>query len=96
VRGFDAITGKLKRTWHPIPMGPREPGAETWQDGSAAHRRGQRMVPDRGRSRPQRGLCADLSYPVQFPWQLPGQRPPEWSRIAICTAETGSGSRRNG
>lgn len=36
VRGFDARTGKLKWTWHPIPQDSRAPGANTWQNGSAA------------------------------------------------------------
>jgi quinoprotein glucose dehydrogenase len=36
VRGFDASTGKLKWTWDPIPQGPKDLGAETWKNGSAA------------------------------------------------------------
>ena len=36
VRGFDVVTGKLKWTWHPIPQDPKEVGAETWKNGSAA------------------------------------------------------------
>jgi quinoprotein glucose dehydrogenase len=36
VRGFDASSGKLKWTWHPIPQDPKEVGAETWKNGSAA------------------------------------------------------------
>ncbi len=35
VRGFDAVTGKLKWTWDPIPQDPKAPGAEMWQNGSA-------------------------------------------------------------
>jgi quinoprotein glucose dehydrogenase len=35
VRGFDAVTGKLKWTWDPIPQDPKAPGAETWKNGSA-------------------------------------------------------------
>ena len=35
VRGFDARTGALKWTWHPIPQDPAEPAFLTWQDGSA-------------------------------------------------------------
>jgi quinoprotein glucose dehydrogenase len=36
VRGFDAVTGKLKWAWDPIPQNPSDPGAATWNDGSAA------------------------------------------------------------
>ena len=36
VRGFDAITGKLKWTWDPIPQDPSALGADTWARGSAA------------------------------------------------------------
>ncbi len=35
VRGFDAVTGKLKWTWDPIPQDPKDPGAATWKNGSA-------------------------------------------------------------
>jgi quinoprotein glucose dehydrogenase len=35
VRAFDAVTGKLKWTWDPIPQDPKAPGAETWGYGSA-------------------------------------------------------------
>ena len=35
VRGFDAITGKLKWTWDPIPQDAGTPGADTWKNGSA-------------------------------------------------------------
>jgi quinoprotein glucose dehydrogenase len=35
VRGFDAVTGKLKWTWDPIPQDPRAAGAETWTNGGA-------------------------------------------------------------
>ncbi len=35
VRGYDAITGKLKWTWDPIPQAAGVPGAETWKNGSA-------------------------------------------------------------
>ncbi len=37
VRGFDAITGKLRWTWDPIPQDPRDPAARGWTSGSAAH-----------------------------------------------------------
>ena len=36
VRGFDAVTGKLKWTWHPIPQDPTAAGATTWKNKSAA------------------------------------------------------------
>ena len=36
VRGFDALTGKLKWTWDPIPQDPKAVGADTWKNGSAA------------------------------------------------------------
>ncbi len=36
VRGFDAVTGKLKWTWDPIPQNPSDPAAATWKNGSAA------------------------------------------------------------
>jgi quinoprotein glucose dehydrogenase len=36
VRAFDAITGKLKWAWDPIPQDPKNAGAETWKDKSAA------------------------------------------------------------
>jgi quinoprotein glucose dehydrogenase len=35
VRAYDAATGKLKRTWDPIPQDPHAVGAETWKDASA-------------------------------------------------------------
>jgi quinoprotein glucose dehydrogenase len=35
IRGFDAITGRLKWTWDPIPQQPSEVGADTWKNGSA-------------------------------------------------------------
>ncbi|HEX4592775.1 MAG TPA: pyrroloquinoline quinone-dependent dehydrogenase, partial [Bryobacteraceae bacterium] len=35
VRGFDAITGKLKWTWDPIPQDPKALGADSWKEGSA-------------------------------------------------------------
>lgn len=39
VRAFDAITGKRKWTWDPIPQDPHAPGADTWKNGGA-HRTG--------------------------------------------------------
>ena len=36
VRGFDAITGKLRWSWDPVPQGPRDVGAETWKNNSAS------------------------------------------------------------
>jgi quinoprotein glucose dehydrogenase len=35
VRGFDAITGRLKWSWDPIPQDPSAPGANTWRNNSA-------------------------------------------------------------
>jgi quinoprotein glucose dehydrogenase len=35
VRGFDAISGKLKWTFDPIPQDPKATGADTWKNGSA-------------------------------------------------------------
>ena len=35
VRGFDAITGRLKWSWDPIPQDPSAVGADTWRNGSA-------------------------------------------------------------
>ena len=35
VRGFDALTGKLKWSWDPIPQDPKDPGAATWKNGGA-------------------------------------------------------------
>ena len=35
VRGFDAVTGKPKWTWDPIPQDPKTIGADTWKNGSA-------------------------------------------------------------
>jgi len=35
VRGFDALTGKLKWTWDPIPQDPKDPAAATWKNGGA-------------------------------------------------------------
>jgi quinoprotein glucose dehydrogenase len=35
VRGFDARTGALKWTWHPIPQDTADAAFLTWQDGSA-------------------------------------------------------------
>src|SRR5918996_1655368 len=36
VRAFDARTGVLRWTWHPIPQDPKDPASATWRDGSAA------------------------------------------------------------
>jgi quinoprotein glucose dehydrogenase len=36
VRGFDAVTGKLKWTWDPIPQEAGVTGTDTWKNGSAA------------------------------------------------------------
>lgn len=36
VRAFDARTGALRWTWHPIPQDPDDPAFATWRDGSAA------------------------------------------------------------
>ena len=36
VRGFDAITGKLKWTWDPVPHDPSATGADTWENNSGA------------------------------------------------------------
>jgi quinoprotein glucose dehydrogenase len=35
VRGFDAVTGKLKWSWDPIPQDPSAVGADTWRNKSA-------------------------------------------------------------
>ena len=35
VRGFDAVTGKLKWTWDPIPQDPKDPAAGNWKNGGA-------------------------------------------------------------
>jgi len=35
VRGFDAVTGRLKWIWDPIPQDPKDPGAKTWKNGGA-------------------------------------------------------------
>lgn len=35
IRGFDAVTGKLKWTFDPIPQDPKALGADTWENGSA-------------------------------------------------------------
>jgi quinoprotein glucose dehydrogenase len=37
VRGFDAITGKLRWTWDPVPQDPAAVGADSWKNHSAAH-----------------------------------------------------------
>ena len=39
VRGFDARTGALRWTWHPVPQDAAEPAFETWV-GPVAHRTG--------------------------------------------------------
>jgi len=36
VRGFDALTGKLKWSWDPIPQDPSAIGADSWKNKSAA------------------------------------------------------------
>ncbi len=36
VRGFDAVTGKLKWSWDPIPQDPSAVGADTWKNKSAS------------------------------------------------------------
>ena len=36
VRGFDAVTGKLRWRWDPIPQDPSAVGADTWRNKSAA------------------------------------------------------------
>jgi quinoprotein glucose dehydrogenase len=35
VRGFDAVTGRLKWTWDPVPQDPAAPGADTWKNNRA-------------------------------------------------------------
>jgi quinoprotein glucose dehydrogenase len=35
VRAFDAVTGKLKWSWDPIPQDPSAAGADTWRNNSA-------------------------------------------------------------
>src|SRR5688572_18848077 len=35
VRAFDARTGALRWTWHPIPQDPKDPAYTTWRGGSA-------------------------------------------------------------
>jgi quinoprotein glucose dehydrogenase len=35
VRAFDARTGALRWTWHPIPQDPTDPAYTTWRNGSA-------------------------------------------------------------
>ncbi|HEX4165649.1 MAG TPA: pyrroloquinoline quinone-dependent dehydrogenase [Bryobacteraceae bacterium] len=35
VRAFDALTGKLKWSWDPIPQNPDDPAARSWQNDSA-------------------------------------------------------------
>jgi quinoprotein glucose dehydrogenase len=35
VRAFDALTGRRKWTWDPIPQDPKAAGADTWKNGSA-------------------------------------------------------------
>ncbi|HKE82868.1 MAG TPA: pyrroloquinoline quinone-dependent dehydrogenase [Vicinamibacterales bacterium] len=35
VRGFDAMTGRLKWSWDPIPQDPSAVGAQSWKNGSA-------------------------------------------------------------
>jgi quinoprotein glucose dehydrogenase len=35
VRAYDAITGRLKWSWDPIPQDPSAVGADTWKNGSA-------------------------------------------------------------
>ena len=37
VRGFDAITGRLRWTWDPVPQQPTAVGAETWKSDSRRH-----------------------------------------------------------
>ena len=36
VRAFDARTGALRWTWHPIPQDPKDPAYAAWRNGSAA------------------------------------------------------------
>jgi quinoprotein glucose dehydrogenase len=36
VRAFDAVTGRLKWKWDPIPQGATAIGADTWKNGSAS------------------------------------------------------------
>jgi quinoprotein glucose dehydrogenase len=36
VRAFDAVTGRLKWTWDPIPQDPSAAGADTWKNASAS------------------------------------------------------------
>jgi quinoprotein glucose dehydrogenase len=36
VRAFDAKTGALRWTWHPIPQDPKDPAFAAWRDGSAS------------------------------------------------------------
>jgi quinoprotein glucose dehydrogenase len=36
VRAFDAVSGRFKWSWDPIPQDPHGPGADTWKNGSAS------------------------------------------------------------
>ena len=46
VRGYDAVTGKLKWTWHPISAEPKAPGAaNTWSVIAADSGRGLVFLP---------------------------------------------------
>ena len=56
MRGFDAVTGKLKWTWDPIPQDPKPRRRELEERQRAAHRRRQRLVGDRRRPRARAGL----------------------------------------
>ena len=60
VRGFDAITGKLKWTWDPVPQDPiGRRGGFVEEQQRRPRRRRQRLVGDRGRSGAQPRLRAD-------------------------------------
>ena len=72
--GFDAVTGKLKWTWDPVPQDPSAVGADSWKNHSGARSGGANawsvIV---GGSRPQPGLRAN-----------------EQSRATTTSAESGS------
>ena len=60
VRGFDAMTGKLKWTWDPVPQDPiGRRGGLVEEPQRRPRGRRQRLVGDRGRSGAQPRLRAD-------------------------------------
>ncbi|HEX4496949.1 MAG TPA: pyrroloquinoline quinone-dependent dehydrogenase [Thermoanaerobaculia bacterium] len=90
VRGFDALTGKLKWSWDPIPQNPKDPAAATWKNGGA-QRTGAANAWSVIAADPERGLLfvpTGSASPDYFGGERPGDDRYANSVVAL-RAETG-------